>query len=202
MAEISSGRPASCEYLRMDRTGGRSPTITASDYSGSTACLSRMHDRRRRHTLGLFAVCLIGLVPWMVLLALTLPPEHQVHQWRVTWVGFDALLGAAMASTAYFGWRRHRAVLVSALTTAILLICDAWFDVSLDFGTPDIWMSAGLAVFAELPLAAFLIHRVHSLSLSAPRTVTRAFPLRPSLISVGTRVPQSPSRCTVTNSSR
>jgi hypothetical protein len=128
-----------------------------------------MHERRRRHTLELLAVCLIGLVPWTVLLALTLPTEHQVHQWRVTWVGFDALLVAAMASTAFFGWRQHRAVLASALTTAILLICDAWFDVSLDFGTPDIWMSAGLAVFAELPLATFLIHRVHSLSLSARR---------------------------------
>ncbi|MFE5375962.1 hypothetical protein [Streptomyces mirabilis] len=143
--------------------------ITASGCSGGAVRLARMHERRPRHTLKLLAVCLIGLVTWTVLLALTLPTEHQVHQWRVTWVGFDALLGVAMASTAFFGWRQHRAVLASTLTTAILLICDAWFDVSLDFGTSDIWMSAGLAAFAELPLATFLIHRAHSL-LSAPRT--------------------------------
>lgn len=46
------------------------------------------------------------------------------------------------------------------MATAILLVCDAWFDVSLAFGTPDVWFSAGLAVFVELPLAVFLIHRV------------------------------------------
>ncbi|WP_311700088.1 hypothetical protein [Streptomyces gibsoniae] len=96
----------------------------------------------------------------------------------MTWVGFDALLVAAMASTAFFGWRQNRAVLACALTTAILLICDAWFDVSLAFGTPDIWMSGVLAVFAELPLAAFLIHRVHSLSLSASRTQPSASRVR------------------------
>jgi hypothetical protein len=45
----------------------------------------------------------------------------------------------------------------------ILLICDAWFDVSLDFGTPGIWTSAALAVFAELPLAGFMLHRAYSL---------------------------------------
>jgi hypothetical protein len=119
-------------------------------------------ERQRRHTFELLLVCAVGLVPWTVMLALTLPAQYHVHTWRVTWVGFDALLLAAMASTVYFGWRR-RAVVIPALTTAVLLVCDAWFDVSLDFGTPDVWTSAALAAFVELPLAAFLVHRVHSL---------------------------------------
>lgn len=62
---------------------------------------------------------------------MTLPSVYEVRQWRVTWVGFDALLMVAMAATALLGWLRHRAVIVSATTTAVLLICDAWFDVSL-----------------------------------------------------------------------
>ncbi|MDC2958204.1 hypothetical protein PO587_27560 [Streptomyces gilvifuscus] len=66
----------------------------------------------------------------------------------------------AMASTALLGWLRHHAVIVAALATALLLICDAWFDVSLAFGTPEIWLSAALAVFVELPLAFYLIRRV------------------------------------------
>ncbi|MGF7236286.1 MAG: phosphatase PAP2 family protein [Frankia sp.] len=111
-------------------------------------------ERHRRHTLELLTVCAVGLVPWTVLLALSLPAEHQVHQWRGTWVGFDAMLIVAMASTAILGWCRHRAVAISALVTAVLLVCDAWFDVSLDAGSPDIWMSAGLALFVELPLTA------------------------------------------------
>jgi hypothetical protein len=116
--------------------------------------------RHRRHTLELLTVCSVGLVPWTVLLALTLPSAYEVHQWRVTWVGFDVLLVLAMASTALLGWRRHRAVVVAALAAAVLLICDAWFDVALAFGTSDVWGAAALAVFAELPLAAYLIHRV------------------------------------------
>jgi hypothetical protein len=116
--------------------------------------------RHRRHTLELLTVCAVGLVPWTVLLALTLPSGYEVHQWRVTWVGFDVLLVVAMASTAFFGWRRHRAVIGAGIATAVLLICDAWFDVSLAFGTSEVWLSAALAAFAELPLAGYLIHRV------------------------------------------
>jgi hypothetical protein len=152
--------------LRGPRLGG-THTDARSEYTEQPA---RVQERQRRHTLELLAVCAIGLVPWTVLLALTLPAERQVHEWRVTWVGFDVLLVVAMASTAFFGRRRRRAVVVSALATAVLLVCDAWFDVSLDFGTPDIWMSGALALFVELPLAAFLIHRVHSLIPSTPWT--------------------------------
>ncbi|WP_405539327.1 hypothetical protein OG787_45465 [Streptomyces sp. NBC_00075] len=126
------------------------------------------HRRHRRHSLELLAVCAVGLVPWTVLLALTLPSDYQVHEWRATWVGFDVLLVAAMASTVHFGWRRRRAVVASAIATAVLLVCDAWFDVSLAFGTPDIWLSGALAVFVELPMAVFLIHRVHSMVPSMP----------------------------------
>lgn len=116
--------------------------------------------RHRRHTLELLTVCAVALVPWTVLLALTLPSAYEVHQWRVTWVGFDVLLVVAMASTAILGWLRHRAVIVSGIATAVLLICDAWFDVSLAFGTSGVWLSAVLAAVAELPLAVYLIHRV------------------------------------------
>jgi hypothetical protein len=121
-------------------------------------------ERQRRLTLELLLVCAVGLVPWTAVLALTLPAQYEVHEWRVTWVGFDILMVVAMTSTAIFGWRRRgRQAAMSALATAVLLICDAWFDVSLAFGTPGIWESAALAVFVELPLAAFLVHRVHAL---------------------------------------
>jgi hypothetical protein len=125
-----------------------------------TADLLERVRRHRRHTLELLTVCAVALVPWTVLLALTLPSGYKVHHWQVAWVGFDVLLVVAMASTAILGWLRHRAVIASALATAVLLICDAWFDVSLAFGTTEIWLSAALAVFAELPLAFYLIRRV------------------------------------------
>ncbi|MFR0354950.1 hypothetical protein [Streptomyces sediminimaris] len=116
--------------------------------------------RHRRHTLEVLTVCAVALVPWTVLLALSLPSGYKVHHWRVAWVGFDVLLLVAMAATTLFGWLRHRAVILSGLATAVLLIGDAWFDVSLAFGTPEVWLSAALALFVELPLAGYLIHRV------------------------------------------
>lgn len=116
--------------------------------------------RHRRHTLELLTVCAVALVPWTVLLALTLPSGYKVHHWRVAWVGFDVLLLIAMASTVLLGWLRHRAVIVAGLATAVLLIGDAWFDVSLSFGTSEVWPAAALAVFGELPLAGYLLHRV------------------------------------------
>ncbi|MFI1510481.1 hypothetical protein [Streptomyces sp. NPDC020597] len=119
--------------------------------------------REQRHTLRLLTVCAVGLVPWTVLLALTLPSHYQVHQWRLAWVGFDVLLVVAMAATAVLGWLRNNAVIVPAVGLAVLLVCDAWFDVSLAFGTSGVWLSAALAVFAELPLAGYLIVRVTGL---------------------------------------
>jgi hypothetical protein len=99
-----------------------------------------------------------------------------VHEWRVTWVGFDALLIMALASTALLAWRRRRSAILYAHATAVLLICDTWFDISLDAGTEDVWMAGGLALATELPLAAFLIHRAHSLIalLQWPPTHTTA----------------------------
>lgn len=148
-------------------------TGDAADVPAPDADLLERIRRHRRHTLELLTVCAVGLVPWTVLLALTLPSEYQVHQWRVAWVGFDVLLLIAMAATAVLGRLRHRAVIVSAIGLAVLLICDAWFDVSLAFGTSGVWLSAALAVFAELPLACYLIFRVMGM-MSPARWPSRA----------------------------
>ncbi|MHC3469175.1 hypothetical protein ACYF6T_10705 [Streptomyces sp. 7R007] len=125
-----------------------------------SAELLELIRRQRRHTLELLTVCAVGLVPWTVLLWFTLPSGYTVRQWRTAWVGFDVLLVLAMACTAVLGWRRHRGVVVAAVVTGALLVCDAWFDVSLALGTPDVWLSAALAVCVELPLAGFLIRKV------------------------------------------
>lgn len=158
--DMRDSKPGALELSRGEPQNWNSEADTV---MAAAARLDPVHERRRRHGLELLSVCVAGLVPWTVVLGLTLPTGRSIHSWRLTWVGFDVMLIVAMACTAFFGLRRHRAVLASALATAVLLICDAWFDVSLDIGTPDIWMSVGLAVFAELPMAAFLIHRVNLL---------------------------------------
>ncbi|MGW5663148.1 hypothetical protein ACWEWG_24060 [Streptomyces sp. NPDC003758] len=135
-------------------------------------------ERRRRHTLELLAVSALGLIPWTVILGVTLPSDYRVHAWRTTWVGFDILLLTALGATAVLGIRRHRAVVLPALATAVLLVCDAWFDVSLALGTSAVWTSTALALFVELPMAAFLFHRVRLLLRSqwTPRPSPDAAP--------------------------
>lgn len=130
-----------------------------------TECAPRSprHERSRRHIVELLVVSSLGLVPWTIMLGLTLPSDYRVHAWRTTWVGFDVLLLVSLAATAILAWRRHRAALLTSVASAVLLICDAWFDVSLDFGTSSVWGSAALALFIELPIAAFLLHRVYIL---------------------------------------
>ncbi|WP_199791417.1 hypothetical protein [Streptomyces sp. 142MFCol3.1] len=120
-------------------------------------------ERRRKHVVELLTASALVLVPWTVLLGLTLPSDYRVHAWRATWVGFDVLLLTALTTTAVLAKRRHRAVVMPALASAVLLVCDAWFDVSLSLGTPAVWGSLAFAVCAELPMAAFLFHRTHAL---------------------------------------
>jgi hypothetical protein len=84
---------------------------------------------------------------------LTLPKHYTADHWRGAWVGFDIALLAAFAGTAWAAWRERQVLIILLTVTGTLLCCDAWFDVILDLGTRNIWMSVASAVFAELPLA-------------------------------------------------
>jgi hypothetical protein len=115
-----------------------------------------MFARLRRMRLALMMAAIIGLVPWIVYLAITLPDKYIAHNWTTTWVGFDVLLLTFMVATAVLGLLRRQLLVLTAFTTGILLICDAWFDV-MTAAPADRWLSVMTAVFGELPLAAILI---------------------------------------------
>jgi len=129
--------------------------------------------RRRRLTLQLLWACALALVPWTIYLGLSLPDNYSTRYWSVAWTGFDVLLLLALAATAYFGWRGRQALIGTAIAAATLLVCDAWFDITLDLGTPGIWTALASAVFIELPLAFFLFHRA---ALLLRLTLLRFFP--------------------------
>jgi hypothetical protein len=112
--------------------------------------------RLRRVRLVLMAGAIVGLVPWTVYLAITLPDKYTAHNWTATWVGFDVLLLVFMVSTAVFGLLRRQLLVLAAFTTGVLLVCDAWFDV-MTAAPEDRWLSLMTAVLGELPLAAILI---------------------------------------------
>ncbi len=77
--------------------------------------------------------------------------------------------------TAWNAWHRRRMVVLSAVVTATLLVCDAWFDIVLDWGTRHLAVSVATAVLAELPLAALLLARRRSRdSRDAARALARS----------------------------
>ncbi|MFE2168359.1 hypothetical protein ACFXB3_25370 [Streptomyces sp. NPDC059447] len=96
----------------------------------------------------------VALVPWMLVLAKTLPQTTEVSNWSTAWIGLDLMLAAGLTGTgALLRTRDPRASPVAAATAA-LLVMDAWFDVTTSAGTPEQGMALLLAVAAELPLAA------------------------------------------------
>lgn len=117
-------------------------------------------DPRTRHLRQFFllvvTVSCLAMIPWVAYLAAVLPVHHPAQQWNVAWVGFDVLLIGGLAATAAGAWMKRQFVVVAAVFTATLLCCDAWFDISLDWGTPDGTASILSAAFGELPLAAYL----------------------------------------------
>lgn len=113
-------------------------------------------SRLRRVRLTVMVGAVIGLIPWIGYLAITLPDKYIAHNWLTTWVGFDVLLLMFLAVTAVLGLLRRQLLILTAFTTGVLLVCDAWFDVMTAAPT-DRWLSVMTAVAGELPLAALLI---------------------------------------------
>lgn len=102
----------------------------------------------------LFAVCAVVLVPWTVVLAVTLPERAVALNYDTAWVGFDVLLLAAVAGTAVTAMRRSRFLGLVASATAALLVVDAWFDVVTSPSGAERLTAAAMAVLVEVPLAA------------------------------------------------
>jgi hypothetical protein len=129
--------------------------------------------RKRRLSLELLWACTAFLLPWSIYLMITLPRTYSTRHYDLAWGGFDVLELLALGATAYFGLRRRQAIIGAAVASATMLICDAWFDIALALGTPGIWSAVAAAVFVELPLAGFLIHRV---GLLMRLTLLRLYP--------------------------
>lgn len=90
---------------------------------GFTSTLRQAH-------LGLMTGGALFMIPWTVYLGITLPQNYTVRDWPLTWVGFDSLLVVFMVATAVLTWMHRQLLVFPAFTTGILLLCDAWFDLT------------------------------------------------------------------------
>jgi len=109
--------------------------------------------RRRRFALIFLMACCVGLAGWIAILILTLPGKYTSSDWRGVWVGLDIAELAGFAATGWAAWHQRQVVIFLMIITGTLLLCDAWFDVALDYGSRGFTASILSAVFAELPLA-------------------------------------------------
>ncbi|WP_217553689.1 hypothetical protein [Streptomyces sp. GbtcB6] len=92
-------------------------------------------------------------------------------------MGFDVMLLVSLAGAGVAVWLRRQALVPMSFVAATLLVCDAWFDVSLSRGRGDVWGSVASAVLVELPLAFLLIMRAHRVLKISARLAWRRLDL-------------------------
>ena len=119
--------------------------------------------RGRRLGALVSVIACIALVAWIIVLVLTLNHSFHAQHWRGAWVGFDLLLLLSFAATGWAFWRGRQIVIACLIGTGTLLCCDAWFDVVLDVGTSQVWLSIASAVIVELPLAFLMFNAARRL---------------------------------------
>lgn len=115
----------------------------------------RLH-RIRTIRLTVVALGSLLLVPWTLYLAYTLPDTESVTGWKTVWVGYDVLLMTMLLATAWLGWRRRLAAVLTSFGTGVLVLADAWFDV-LTSSRFETWVAIATALFVEVPVAVLLI---------------------------------------------
>ncbi len=120
-------------------------------------------QRLRRRFVGVVVASCLLLIPWVAVLALTLPRRYTASHWDATWAGFDLALFMSLGVTAWAAWRRRQVVVLAAAVTGTLLVCDAWFDVITASTRRDLAFSLSAALLVELPLAALLFWATLSL---------------------------------------
>ena len=113
--------------------------------------------RRARWIALLFSAAAFVLVPWIVLLATQLPSTHAAMHWDVTWVGFDSALTVLLVAVALAAWRRSPWLEGAATAAGVLMLVDAWFDITTAASRIELRVAVAEAVLVELPLAALCL---------------------------------------------
>src|SRR4051812_47193814 len=108
------------------------------------------------------------LLPWSVLLALTLPETTTAYHWGLAWVGLDGALVITALGTAFLLRRDDPRAALPATATGMLLLVDCWFDLCTSAPGADHLLAVVEAVIAEVPLACAAIWLAVVLTGSRP----------------------------------
>jgi hypothetical protein len=97
------------------------------------------------------------LVPWTVILFLTLPHREDAARWHIAWGGFDTLLILVFASAGIRILRLSPTGALVMASASALLVTDAWFDIMTAPTTGDLIRALVMAGLVELPMAAVCV---------------------------------------------
>lgn len=178
------GRGLVMKAMRASRESGMEPGRQGAKAALETSVATVAPGRSvrtvalKRWMLILLGVGSVLLVPWMVVLALTLPGSTQVQHWSVAWIGIDVLMAAGCAATALLGLRADPRARLTASATAAVAVLDAWFDITTSSSGGDLVQALACAV-AEAGLAWACV----ALALSEPHKSgpREPMPTKPSL---------------------
>ena len=97
-----------------------------------------------------------AFVGWIAVVALTLPVRYEADNWNVAWAGFDLMLLISLLTAGWAVARQRPWADTALVVGAVILIFDAWFDVTTAAGTTATLVSVGFAAGVELPAATGL----------------------------------------------
>lgn len=118
--------------------------------------LPQVRGFSRRRVVCFVALCCLGLIPWTIGLAVTLPRHFLVDNWPLAWIGFDTILLGCLGTTAWALWKQRQVAIVASMVTSVLLLCDAWFDVVTAHSGRCLGLSIATASFGEVPIGILL----------------------------------------------
>jgi hypothetical protein len=129
--------------------------------------------RRRRIGLLVMTACCVALAAWIAILLQTLPGRYTSSDWRAVWVGLDIAELLGFAATAWAAWNQRQVLIFFMVITGTLLVCDAWFDLTLNYGSSGFAASILSAVLAEFPLAFLMFAGARRLIRVTVQTLMR-----------------------------
>jgi hypothetical protein len=95
----------------------------------------------------------LGMIPWLVVLAVILPSSARAAHWPAAWIGLDTREGLGLLATGVLLLRRDDRCCLTAAVTAALVLTDAWFDVTTATPGAALVMSVAMAACAEIPVS-------------------------------------------------
>lgn len=166
-SERDEGKPGAMSVLSETRLVPR-PRRESAEAAGSAP--ERVRERARpqrsprslrhpsRRAVGwMLTAAGLAMLPWLFVLAVSLPGSVTAQHWGVAWVGLDSLEALGLTCTGLLLRRRDPRASLTAAGTAVLLLVDAWFDVLTSGAGTERAVAVLMAGGVELPIAGLCV---------------------------------------------